>query len=576
MRVDPAVREALRSAGRAVCFVNCRGLQATARGEEHNESAVVPTDEDSTGAVLRELVGEPGALLCHQFRWIPSLLYELTDPACLDALERLDCVESVVLDERGGGFLEESLPATGFTAAHDLGLRGRGTVVAILDTGVDRSHPALRDSVIREQHFLMQTVESGPGARDDHGHGTHVAGIVASRGIDAPLGVAPEAELVVVKVLDARNRGWISDWIAGVEYVIELDREDNGIDIDAINMSFGTDTLYRGSCDTAVAPFYAACRRAAEQGITVVAASGNASSLDGLPVPACYTSVIPVGSVTGTGLARVSSFTNRGFRLDLLAPGDPIVSTGLHGGTSTFRGTSQAAPHAAGLVCLLREASSLEPAEVRDILLQTGREVFDLLSQRTYRVIDAARAVAVAQVPRATELACFELSGGIQATWHGTLGVDHYRFVVERADETLVEEELAGGESSFRLALETPGVLRVSLQPFDRAGRGGLTLACEADLRLLEPRFVRGECDQQGGMNVTDPLFLVNYLFTGGSRPGCLDSCNANGDPLLNVADVIYSLNHLFLGGAAPLAPFGSCGVAQPADGLGCDSGYCA
>jgi subtilisin family serine protease len=569
-RVDESVWEALRTDGRAICFINCRGLDAVARGGARGGRS-----DSAADGVVRELAHSSGALLCHRFRRIPSLLYEITDASTIEALERLDAVESIVLDQRGGGFLEESLPGIGVSVAHDLALRGDGTVVALLDTGIDRSHPALRDAVVHEQHFLRQTADTGPGASDDHGHGTHVAGVLASRGVNAPIGVAPESELVVIKVLDAENRGWISDWTAGVEYVIELDATDNGIDIDVINMSFGTDTLHQGSCDTAVSPFFAACRRAAEQGITLVAASGNGSSLDSLPVPACYSPVISVGSVWDTALDRISSFTNRSSELALLAPGEPITSTGIHGGTSVFRGTSQASPHVAGLACLLREAGVVESGEILEILVQTGVETFDTLSQRAYRVVDASGAVAVAQAPRASDLVCLEQGGGMTVTWRGGKDVDHYRFVVERAEETIVEEELTGAERSFAFPLQEPGVIRVSLQPFDRGGQGGLTLVCEADARLLEPRFVRGECDLQGDLIVTDPLFLARFLFSGGERPECLDACNADGDRFLSVTDVIYVLNYLFLGGAAPPAPSQNCGVAGPRDRLGCDRSYC-
>src|SRR5690606_55825 len=115
---------------------------------------------------------------------------------------------------------------------------------------------------IVEKRFLDQGRDVGNDADDDtaQGHGTHIAGIVASRGVTAPVGIAPDAKLVVVKVLDANALGWASDWAAGVEYVTELHEAPNGITIDALNMSLGTDDQYRDFCDGERPAFALACR----------------------------------------------------------------------------------------------------------------------------------------------------------------------------------------------------------------------------------------------------------------------------------------------------------------------------
>ena len=86
--------------------------------------------------------------------------------------------------------------------------------------------------------------------------------------------------------------------------------------------------------------------------------------------------------------------------------------------------------------------------------------------------------------------------------------------------------------------------------------------------------FVRGECNNDGEVNLTDALCSLTWLFSGGSTPDCLAALNVNGDASVNIADPIALLNFLFAGGPAPKEPFPDCGPNSPniADGLGCDT----
>jgi subtilisin len=217
--------------------------------------------------------------------------------------------------------------------AHAGGNKGTGIKVALLDTGIDYTHEDLAANYLGGYDFVFG--DNDPVDDNFLSHGTHVAGIVAAQenGIGV-IGVAPEAKILAVKVLDGGGFG-TADWIvAGIEWAVA-----NGANV--ISMSFqGPDTQsLRDACDTA---------RAA--GVLLVAAGGN-SFTGGQPLmyPAAYDSVI---AVTATDVLDVPGyFSPVDDRLELAAPGVDVYST-VVGGYATISGTSQAAPHVAGAAAL--------------------------------------------------------------------------------------------------------------------------------------------------------------------------------------------------------------------------------
>ena len=206
---------------------------------------------------------------------------------------------------------------------------GYAVEVAVLDTGIDYEHPDL-DANCKGG---INIINSRKSYKDDNGHGTHCAGIIAAEdNEEGVVGVAPEASLYGVKVLDRRGSGWVSDIIAGLDWC-----DKNGMDI--VNMSFG------GGYSSSL---HDACDAAKDAGLLLVAAAGN----DGGPViyPAAYESVIAVSATNSSdGLA---SFSNYGDEIAIAAPGVNILSTYKGGGYATGDGTSMAAPHVAGTLAL--------------------------------------------------------------------------------------------------------------------------------------------------------------------------------------------------------------------------------
>jgi major intracellular serine protease len=244
--------------------------------------------------------------------------------------------------------------------------KGKGVTIAILDTGCDMTHPDLKERVIGGRNFTRDDKGIKEVYRDYNGHGTHVAGTMAAtinqKGV---VGVAPEANLLIVKVLDRNGSGQYEWIINGINYAIEQK-------VDIISMSLG------GPED--VPELHEAIQKAVENNILVVCAAGNEGdgqdSTDEFGYPGSYNEVISVGAIN---LERqISDFTNSNNEVDLVAPGENILSTYLKGKYAKLSGTSMATPHVSGALALLK-ALTFESFE-REL---TETELYAQLIKRT-------------------------------------------------------------------------------------------------------------------------------------------------------------------------------------------------
>lgn len=240
--------------------------------------------------------------------------------------------------------------------------KGTGIGVAVMDTGIDLSHPELSGSIVANKNC----VSSFKNGNDDNGHGTHVAGIIAAKdnGIGV-VGVAPQANLLAVKVLNSRGIGYWSQVICGLDWVTANASKYN---IKVVNMSLSGYGKNDNNCGlkNRDALHKAVCK-ARDKGITIVVAAGNGSSNTSGYVPASYNdAVITVSALNDTdgqsgGLGPTSayggddtfaSFSNYGSAVDIGAPGVNILSTYYKGGYTILSGTSMAAPYVSGAVAL--------------------------------------------------------------------------------------------------------------------------------------------------------------------------------------------------------------------------------
>lgn len=215
---------------------------------------------------------------------------------------------------------------------------GTGKTAWIIDTGIDLTHPDLNVDTQRSVSFL-----TGPSANlspnDGNGHGTHVAGTVAAlNNTIGVVGVAPNAKVVAVRVLDSRGSGSTSGVIAGVDYVAA-----NGQAGDAANMSLGGGVS--STLDNAVIA-------ASNTGVKFALAAGNESddAVNHSPARANGPNIFTISAMDIND--NFASFSNFGAGVDFAAPGVSILSTWKGGGYNTISGTSMATPHVCGLLLL--------------------------------------------------------------------------------------------------------------------------------------------------------------------------------------------------------------------------------
>jgi subtilisin family serine protease len=369
-------------------------------------------------AVLARVEG-PGLELRRRFAGVHALaLY--VDARGLERLARDPDVARVSLDQRVRVQLNQVRPLVGADQVQLQGWTGGGVSVAVLDTGVDLDHPDLAAAVVGEHCFCddgmvgpfgccpdgMDEQSSAGAGQDDHGHGTRVAGVVTSDGISAPLGVAPDASLVSVKVVDSSGSGFVSDLLAGLDWV-RLNRPD----VRVVNVSLGGG-LYPGDCDGADATTLAmadAIGLLEASGVLVVAGAGNDHSDTDMILPACVAQAVSVGAVWDAVLPsqttfgctdpapvpdQVTCWSNGSTTTDVFAPGGRTSSALLNGAVSTSSGTSYATPVVSACAADLFEASpDATPAEVAAALVASPVTVTDSSSGRSYARLDCLAAL---------------------------------------------------------------------------------------------------------------------------------------------------------------------------------------
>jgi subtilisin len=314
-------------------------MAAVSAGPPEKTPVIIGFTEKPDPDLIRAYDGE----IKYEYHIIPAIAASLPEQA-IEALKNNPNIEYIEPDYEvtiaaevlpwGIDRIDAELVWNGTQGGHDVGLgrnAGDGFKIAILDTGIDYTHPDLANNVKGGVSFVDYTTDY----MDDHGHGTQCAGIAAAEDNDiGAIGVAPKAHLYAVKVMSSEGYGSTSRLLAGIEWAT-----DNGMNV--ISMSIGSHEW--------AFVVENACNEAYSAGIVLVAAACNAN--ESVWCPAAFDSVIAVGA-TDSNDAR-ASFSNFGPELELMASGVGIYSTELGGGYTSSTGTSMAAPHVSGTVALL-------------------------------------------------------------------------------------------------------------------------------------------------------------------------------------------------------------------------------
>ncbi|HLZ43953.1 MAG TPA: S8 family serine peptidase [Candidatus Sulfotelmatobacter sp.] len=366
-----------------------------------------------------------GGLLHSKLHMIKGAAFTIPVSA-LPLLEADPEIASVTIDHPMNVMDDLTNTATGVASAWNSGWTGAGIGVAVIDSGINDSHPDLWDSsettsrVVYHQDFTGTATTNANGANYDlYGHGTHVAGIIGGNGYLSGgqyEGVAPGVSLIDLRALDANGAGTDSTVIAAIQQAIALKDTYN---IRVINLSLGRGIPVSYTQD----PLCQAVESAWKSGIVVVVAAGNYGrlSVNGsngfgtITAPGNDPFVLTVGATKSNGSSAFSAETKASYsskgpttydhvvKPDIMAPGNAIVSLAAPGATLeaaypgdivtgtdgkadyfTLSGTSMATPAVAGAVALLlQEQNTLTPDQVKARLMKTANKM-GLVSTSAY------------------------------------------------------------------------------------------------------------------------------------------------------------------------------------------------
>ena len=368
------LKSAEKLANQAKHFVQSKLRQVLAETIPHQYIVVLKNGvTESAQSIAQQAVSRGGIVPFVYNNAIKGFAIKIANKLVLNSILSNPSVDFVEPDIKvqafsqgvSSGYSRVGGPLSSINGSHP---RAVNAAIAIIDTGIDFTHPEL--NVYKQVSF----VPGASTANDDNGHGTAVAGIVAAEGNVGAVGIAPGARLWAIKVLDKSGTGSMSSIIEGIDYVTQ-----NAGQIDAANLSFGC-KCNSSALDTAINNSVAA-------GVTFVVAAGNAGEDSSLWSPASNPNVISVAALADSdgkcgGLGpptpygpddSLAIFSNFGTKVTIAAPGVNIHTTYIGSAYATLSGTSVAAPFVTGAAALYHSLHpTTSPAQVRSALVSLG------------------------------------------------------------------------------------------------------------------------------------------------------------------------------------------------------------
>ena len=506
------------------------------------------------------------AVIRHEYGVVLNGFAARLMPETVAALQADPDVRRVVPDGQAHAFLDVSVPHVRAPEVwRDFGYRGAGTTIAIIDTGVDYTHPDLGGclgagcKVVGGYDFV--NADADP--RDDHGHGTHVAATAA--GIGATPGVAPDAHILAYKVLDAGGSGSFSNVIAGIERAADPNGDGNPSDhATVISMSLGGGGDENDPVSTAV-------DNATAVGVLSVIAAGNSGAYFTIGSPGTARTALTVGATDDADANAF--FSSRGptsvdflLKPEITAPGVNICAATIPGAFpghecrdtihASISGTSMATPHVSGAAALVRGLfPALGPAEVKAMLEEGAVPVgLDLTTGGAGR-LDVRAAVDVRTVLSPAPLN-FGVDTGTAPTWTRSAGLS-----IRNLDATPKTYTLAVAPGSF------PAGVQVTVAPNPVTVAGGATATISVGLTVdnavtpdttAAPFVHGGRLDVSAGAEQRTVIldFTKRSQATSVANDTCASATVIGTPPFANAIDTTQATTD-------PADPFGSCACGQ-------------
>lgn len=335
---------------------------------------------------------EGGFDLIRGWSAVPGMVGNVTAEGLSTLASHAD-VLAVSLHGYGTAHLGDSVPLIGASTVHSGGNTAAGTEAAVIDSGARSTHLDLAGDLVAGQCFCTSSgscCPNGSGSQsglaaiaETTGHGTNVASIITSDGVAASVGVAPDADVSVVRIFNSSGFFSFTDLISALDWIIN----NRLSSVDVINMSIGSFALHSGICDQDGGPFAAeylliasAIDTLREAGVLAVASAGNNGAVTSMSMPACLRNTVAVGasydsnigSYSWTGVCtdattaadQYACWSNISSHTDIAGPGCKTTAAWYQGDNQIgwWCGTSQAAPHVVATALLIKAASPFQQA----------------------------------------------------------------------------------------------------------------------------------------------------------------------------------------------------------------------